>query len=735
MSFGSLGRDDEMKVRRKYRLWWPTQLSVTEPASSVLLFGWIVSSSSTSVDIIVAFACNEVSLSSVHSDLQENLHKTNNSLSVALQDKCTFSLLGRCAVDLSSNGQLVANRVEEDRQINSEHSNVRAESNECMLDDKYEVWRCGCCKLDGLLDNYRLVSMKKNYWLQLVCGSWGNVNRKIKWIPKLHHIHLNGKTVLHFDLHVILYDTPTFGSHHFSVGFWSSEQVKTTLRKPRWVEELHEKKLPLDLDAVVLAINSASAAKLFFERHVGFERLNIQFPIVFLCINWIWKLLAMSIASISTCFYLLFLLFNFHLSLGLLSWMHILLEKIFSNTLKNVKIRRCQVLYWPILLKDNGLRSWSCVEYAEKAALHKHSMWSSMAIDLLLGYFVGVALFFHAESACLCVSKFADDITNDLLRTGCVWLMGVPAGFKLNTELAEVLGMISLNAIQIWSTLWFFMGSLFIYIVKGLAVSAVLFGVTTPAALIIDIFLLATAHVSTLHWLVSNIYSQQIQAIAALWRLFRGRKWNPLRHRYDSYDYNVEQHVVGSLLFTPLLLLLPTTSVFYIFFTLMRSSISFVRTTIDIIISIIHATPHIKILLWLVRPRRFPSGIWFEIVHSQTDAVQPSDVGCSSNACAPSENSWLGADMCGNQPSVLVCFLRSNFLNIGQIVWPHYRYIFSVVSGSIVASSAYGVLTGKSIPSTLGTGFASTMPWRYIPYKEYWHICYEAVILCKGDVH
>ncbi|GMP86603.1 hypothetical protein CsSME_00039319 [Camellia sinensis var. sinensis] len=148
-------------------------------------------------------------------------------------------------------------------------------------------------------------------------------------------------------------------------------------------------------------------------------------------------------------------------------------------------------------------------------------MWSSVAIDVLLGYFLGIALFFHAESACLWVSNFADDITNYLLRTGCVWLMGVPAGFKLNTELARVLGMISLNAIQIWSTLWFFVGSLFIHFVEVLAISAVVFGLTTPAALIIDMILLATLHVSTLHWLISHLYSHQIQAITALWRLFR----------------------------------------------------------------------------------------------------------------------------------------------------------------------------------------------------------------------
>lgn len=161
------------------------------------------------------------------------------------------------------------------------------------------------------------------------------------------------------------------------------------------------------------------------------------------------------------------------------------------------------------------------MEYAEKAALHKHSMWSSLAADVLLGNLIGLALLYHAESVCICILNFSDDITNNLLRSGCVWLMGVPAGFKLNTELAEVLGMISLNAIQIWSTLWIFVGSHLTFFIKGLATLGIIFGVTVPAALIIDLITVATLHVATIHWLISLLYSTQIQALASLWRLFR----------------------------------------------------------------------------------------------------------------------------------------------------------------------------------------------------------------------
>lgn len=165
-------------------------------------------------------------------------------------------------------------------------------------------------------------------------------------------------------------------------------------------------------------------------------------------------------------------------------------------------------------------RSRSCVEYAEKAAMNKHSMWSTLVVDILLGNLVGWSLLYHAESICLLVLNFNHWFAT-FLRSGCVWLMGNPAGFKLNAELAGVLGMVSLNAIQVWSTLWIFMGFIFNYTIRGLSILGILCGFTVPAALIIDMIALASLHVSTLHWLISLVYSSQIQALAALWRLFR----------------------------------------------------------------------------------------------------------------------------------------------------------------------------------------------------------------------
>jgi phosphatidylinositol glycan class Q protein len=161
------------------------------------------------------------------------------------------------------------------------------------------------------------------------------------------------------------------------------------------------------------------------------------------------------------------------------------------------------------------------VEYAHKAAIRKHALWSSIAVDLLMGFVLGAAFLLHTETICSCIIDLVHHMTDAILRSGCVWLMGVPAGFKLNTELAELLGMISLNAVQIYSTLWFFVGGYLRHIIQGIALSGMILGLTAPVSFFIDIIQFATLHVTMLHWLISSIYSRQIQTVASLWRLFR----------------------------------------------------------------------------------------------------------------------------------------------------------------------------------------------------------------------
>ncbi|XP_057438015.1 N-acetylglucosaminyl-phosphatidylinositol biosynthetic protein gpi1 isoform X3 [Lotus japonicus] len=511
--------------------------------------------------------------------------------------------------------------------------------------------------------------------------------------------------------------------------FTSNDQVKTSMKNPKWIDELHKQQKFIELDTVILAINCTTAAKKSFERHVVPRRSSSQlsvFPMFFVIIG---HLVSKFMASFSTMFYFVLQFFQTHFNNESESWIYVTSANVFKRTAWiNIQIRCSQILYWPIFLQENDLRSQSCVEYAEKAAMHRHSMWSTLVVDILLGNLVGWSLFYHSDTICLSVLNFTHGFAT-FLRSGCVWLMGNPAGFKLNGELAGVLGMVSLNAIQIWSTLWIFVGFIFNYIIRGLSILGILCGFTVPAALVVDMITFATLHVSTLNWLIALVYSLQIQALAALWRLFRGRKWNPLRQRLDSFDYTVKQHIVGSLLFTPLLLLLPTTSVFYIFFSIVDTTINLICILIEVTISVIHATPYIKIFLRLVKPGRFPSGIWLEIFGCESSSTVSPNADFTDKMTSSNESCHL-KDFNREKSSFLVSVLHSNYLSIGKVVLPHYRNVFLGVSRSSISTAAYGILIGQRIPSTCGTLLPSPMPWMSLPYKEYWCLCHDSLIAC-----
>ncbi|KAL8467574.1 hypothetical protein ACS0TY_030992 [Phlomoides rotata] len=691
--------------RRNCRLWWPSNLFSQTPPNSSFLFGWFLPSSGTSsFDVVVAFASDELNLSSSLNsglDLLEILQEANKNMPALLQDKCNISLLGYFEADFSGNRELIKCGNDRNNYMNStsdQHLNT------CMHNNG--SWSCGCPRHDGLVEQSRLAALR-NMWIKLVYSLSDPTDGRVLIIPKLDHLHLNHETIALLDLHV--YNC-------------ISNTAESPCKKPKWFNDLHQRDAHLNLDTVIQAINSADAAQVLFDGHHHAES-GVLLPIVQMFSTFAWKLSAVSVASLSTAIYIVL-----QSSCILYNWLSctsidLLFTKAFSNTLKNIHFRCCQLLYWPVFLQDQGIRYWSCVEFAEKATFLRHTLWSSIVVDILLGNILGIALWFVAEPARIWVSNFAHDFTNDWLRTGCVWLMGNPAGFKLNTELAGVLGMVSLNAIQIWSTLWAFMGFLLTRITKGLALCGIIFGLTSAAALITDMISLVTMHVLALHLFLSLLYSTQIQALAALWRLFRGRKQNPLRDRLDSYDYTIEQHVVGSLLFTPILLLLPTTSVFYIFFTIMHTTISFICIVVEAVISFIHSTPYAKVFLWLRRRERFPSGIWFEV-----PLCQHSENGAITGTTSSPQNLHPRSS---SQSINLVSFLHSNYLNLGEVVQPHYRHLYSAFSRSSIGTSAYGLLTGRSTLYASGPSLPMKLPWIEISWREYWRLCHNSIFACR----
>ncbi|POI30410.1 hypothetical protein CIB84_005840 [Bambusicola thoracicus] len=187
----------------------------------------------------------------------------------------------------------------------------------------------------------------------------------------------------------------------------------------------------------------------------------------------------------------------------------------------------------------------------------------------------------------------------DLLQ----WLMGAPAGLKMNRALDQVLGRFFLYHIHLWISYIHLMSPFIEMILWYVGLSACL-GLTVALCILSDIIALLTFHIYCFYVYGARLYCLKIYGLSSLWRLFRGKKWNVLRQRVDSCSYDLDQLFIGTLLFTILLFLLPTTALYYLVFTLLRLLVVIVQGLIHLLVDLINSLPLYSIILRFCRSYR-----------------------------------------------------------------------------------------------------------------------------------
>ncbi|XP_038675438.1 phosphatidylinositol N-acetylglucosaminyltransferase subunit Q [Scyliorhinus canicula] len=192
------------------------------------------------------------------------------------------------------------------------------------------------------------------------------------------------------------------------------------------------------------------------------------------------------------------------------------------------------------------------------------------------------------------------------------WLMGAPAGLKMNKALDEVLGRFFLYHIHLWISYIHLMSPFIEMILWYVGLSACL-GLTVALSIVSDIIALLTFHIYCFYVYGARLYCLKIYGLSSLWRLFRGKKWNVLRRRVDSCSYDLDQLFIGTLLFTILLFLLPTTALYYLVFTLLRLVVVVVQGLIHLLVDFINSLPLYALGLRLCRPYMLAAGVKFKV--------------------------------------------------------------------------------------------------------------------------
>ncbi|CAF0717831.1 unnamed protein product [Brachionus calyciflorus] len=234
-----------------------------------------------------------------------------------------------------------------------------------------------------------------------------------------------------------------------------------------------------------------------------------------------------------------------------------------------------------------------CV-FKDNNSLRKRSKFYSYLVNLICGALFSTLILLNPYFDAIdwlnnFVANYMQIMMNFLTST-LNWLMGVPVGFKLNTRLAEFLARFFLYHIYLWESSLLIFKSFLPYLINLTLYSGFL-GISFMIYFLIDVFTLLTIHTTCFYIYAGRIYKLEIESLKSLFRLFRGKKSNPLRNRIDSYSYNIQQLFIGTLGFCLTFFLLPTVLIFYLVFISLRIVLLLIVNLLFLISSFLMCIP------------------------------------------------------------------------------------------------------------------------------------------------
>ncbi|KAK3592677.1 hypothetical protein CHS0354_015978 [Potamilus streckersoni] len=262
---------------------------------------------------------------------------------------------------------------------------------------------------------------------------------------------------------------------------------------------------------------------------------------------------------------------------------------------------------------------------AGNTGLHKMrcmNVYLRQAIDTVLGILLMLYLMQgdRCDTLAMALHSWAEHVAGEL-KVLLNWLMGAPAGLKLNSQLTHFMGHFFLYHIYLWKGYLYLLKSILGQLIWYSSITGIL-GMSIQLALFQDILSTLTIHIYCFYVYAARLYRLQVYALSSLWRLFRGKKWNVLRQRIDSAVYDVDQLFLGTLMFTILLFLLPTTALYYVVFTLLRLVVLILQGLLNKLRAVLNMIPVWSICLWCTKSSLLASGAVFHVLPKGMDSPE-----------------------------------------------------------------------------------------------------------------
>lgn len=306
---------------------------------------------------------------------------------------------------------------------------------------------------------------------------------------------------------------------------------------------------------------------------------------------------------------------------------------------------------------STSMRTLPCEYYPDYIRLY-NTLWL-IANDISFGITLGTILFESSAKLSVSLHYVLELVLYTSLRKVTLFLDNSPFGIKLNGALAKFLSELFL---------WIIDFSYVAYIkhiirqqtleqfIKIMASFCSVLGATFALSLAVDFLSLLSMHISLFYFISAKIYHWKLSVMHTLFYLFCGKKRNVLRNRVDSNMFQLDQLLMGTLLFTVLVFLLPTVFAFYFTYTLLRMCIVTVEVSLESTMALLNHFPLFVLLLRLKDPKRLPGGISLSVVNSSDN--RPKYV---------LKNNPLGVAMMFEPYSALMGIMAENYFSLRTV--------------------------------------------------------------------
>lgn len=190
------------------------------------------------------------------------------------------------------------------------------------------------------------------------------------------------------------------------------------------------------------------------------------------------------------------------------------------------------------------------------------------------------------------------------------WFLGWPGGFKMNDELSSVLGLCARSMLDTWRDLVTYNPE-WDWVLLAYRVTQVsgVFGISVLLGIVADSCNIATVHLRNTFHVFSLLYRGVTAVMSSLLLQFRGLKYNPLRCRVDNAEFAVDEVLLGTLLCTTTVFLLPTIALYYFYLALVRTSVWCVQGILQAMAIIVSSLPVYQLYAWCRYRFELPSGV------------------------------------------------------------------------------------------------------------------------------